>query len=168
MAALAAFAAISAFSSILGGIMQNKAANTEAGNIQQQAQIALQESRQAAAQRAYDVTKFQSEQAHKFASSGITLEGSPAMVLEETRRLGQQEVDSLTRSGNAKYNLLMLQSQQTKNAGRAALIGAFAKAGQSALGAYTMGKSVGVYGNTPTTLNTAQEVSPFASSQGLA
>lgn len=155
MAALAAFAAISAFSALLGGFAQRSAANVEANSIQDQAQISLRESRQAAAQRAYDVTKFQSEQAHKYASSGITLEGSPALVLEETRRLGQQEVDALTRSGNAKYNLMMTQARQTKNAGRAALIGAFAKAGQSGLSAYTMGKSVGVYGNTPTTLNAA-------------
>lgn len=168
MAAMAAFAAISAFSSILGGIMQNTQASNEADRIKQQAQIALAESRQAAAQRAYDVTKFQSEQAHKFASSGITLEGSPAIVLEETRRLGQQEVDALTRSGNAKYNLMMIQAGQTKNAGRNALIGAFVKAGRSALNSYTMGKSVGVYGNASETLQAGSPVSPFAASQGLA
>lgn len=165
MAAMAALAAVSAFSALLGGFAQNSAANTEANSIQSQAQIALQESRQAAAQRAYDVTKFQSEQAHTYASSGITLEGSPALVLEETRRLGQQEVDALTRSGNAKYNLMMTQAQQTRNAGRAALIGAFAKTGQSALSAYTMGRSVGLYGNAPVSLN-ATPLDPVAIPNG--
>ena len=163
---MGAMAVMQAVSAIKGGMDMYSASKSEAGLQRQQANIALQESQFAAQQKARSVTSFQAEQSNLYANSGITLEGSPAMVLEETRRLGQQEVDALWKSGYARHNMMMAQARQTQNVGRNALIGGFIKAGGSAANAYLMGKGIGVYGNAPTTLNPTTPINPVASYNG--
>lgn len=88
-----------------------------------QAQAALEDAQNAATQKAGDVRRAHGRQAIAYASSGVTLEGSPLLVLNETLRLGQQEVDALMKRGTAQANLYNQAAFQTRNEGRAALLG---------------------------------------------
>jgi hypothetical protein len=88
-----------------------------------QAQAALEDAQNAATQKATEVRQAHAHQAVAYASSGVTLEGSPLLVLNETLRLGQQEVDALMKRGTAQANLYNQAAFQTRNEGRAALLG---------------------------------------------
>lgn len=119
--------AVSAGSSIMGGISANKAAKQEAGFLQEQGRIAQQEADREAALHAEDVRKFQRNQAVAFTKNGVSLAGSPLLVLDETTSKGQEEVDSIVRSGAAERTLYNQRGVMAKNQGRAALIGGFAQ-----------------------------------------
>lgn len=76
----------------------------------EQAGIALQESGVEAQQKARQVNTFQQHQASGYNNSGVMLQGSPMLVMEYTRQQGQQEVDAITRMGQAQADLLNRQS----------------------------------------------------------
>lgn len=131
-----AMAAIGAASSVASGIASNSAAKRESSMIAQQSAIAMSEARRAAGQRAEDVQSFMSTQARGYLNSGVTLEGSPLLVMEETRRRGQAEVDAIMRSGRAQSSLMKQRADQMRTSGRNALFGSLFKAGASFAGSY--------------------------------
>jgi hypothetical protein len=53
----------------------------------------------------------------------VTLEGSPLLVLEETRRLGQEEVDAIQKRGQAQRDLQMLKNNMLRRSGRNSMFG---------------------------------------------
>lgn len=68
-----------------------------------------------------------------FLKSGVTLEGSPLLVLEETRREGAEEVAAIRAGGESRAKTLRAQ-------GRSALIGGFLSgAGDIAAGGQKLG-----------------------------
>lgn len=154
MGPLAVMAIIQAGATIIKGFQARSAANSEADRLREQANIALQESRRDAEQQAREITSFQSSQAHTYASSGITLEGSPVVVLEQTRKLGQQQVDAVIRRGMAQSNLINQQADAQRKAGRNALIGAFVSAAAGGANTYMKGQSIGTFGNQQVALQT--------------
>lgn len=160
---MAAMAAISALSSIMGGFSANRAYNTEANWTERQAGQALFEGQQSAQLKAEEVRSFQADQAVGYLSSGVTLEGSPALVLEQTRRRGQMEVDSIIRAANSRYGVMMAQAGQYRRAGRNALIGGFGNAASNAATTYIKGKGIGLFGGTPTTSATFNGPAPVPS-----
>jgi hypothetical protein len=147
-------AGLSAASSIAGGIASNSAAKREASMMAQQSAIAMSEARRTAGQRAEDVQSFMSTQARGYSNSGVTLDGTPLLVLEETRRRGQAEVDAIMRSGRAQSSLIRQRAAQTRTSGRNALLGSFLKAGATMAG--------GVYKNQAVSLNPYGTTSPIA------
>ena len=120
--------AVSVAGSIYGGMAADSAAKREATAQREQGAIALQESRVNASNEAFNQTQAVQRQRLAFLSNGVTLEGSPAMVLEESRKYGQQQVDSILRQGVARYDLAGKEATITTNRGRAALIGGYAQA----------------------------------------
>ena len=84
----------------------------------------------------------------RYAKSGVTLEGSPVLVLAETRRLGQEEVAAIERRGRAQALLLRQRAEQTRKAGRSAMLGGIFNAASGAAGTYMFGKKIGMFGNT--------------------
>lgn len=112
--------------SVLSGQEQQQAARGEAGLLGRQADIAFEESLREAARVDRQVKSFREQQALEFASSGGLLAGSPLGVLEETRRLGQMEVDAIRRRGEALSGLLGAESLQMLRRGSAASFGGFA------------------------------------------
>lgn len=157
----AAASAIQAISQVGQGFAQQGAASDEAALLQRQSDIALDEARVAAEARARDVRAFAGEQASQYLGSGVTLEGSPALILAETRRLGQQEVDALKRRGESQAGLLRTQAARTKAAGRQALLGAFTGAALGGLQNYIQSKS------TFSPLATNQTSQPIGSASPL-
>jgi len=59
-------------------------------------------------------------------SSGVELEGSPLLALEETLRIGEQDLDAIQKTGKGQER-----AQRTK--GRGALFGSLFKAGTTLL-----------------------------------
>jgi len=148
--ALIAAAVVSAGASVAGGISADKASKKEANLLNDQAALAQSEAQAEAKRRANEVRKFHRKQALAFTKNGVTLEGSPLLVLDETLREGQEEVDAIVRQGTAQAKYYRESAAQARNKGRAALIGGIGSAASSAIGAYGIGKSAGMFnaGNT--------------------
>lgn len=108
---------------VAGGMAANSAAKTEAGLMDQQAALGREESITSAENLARDRRQFLNAQKLAFLKNGVSLEGSPLLVLEDTRAYAQREVDATIKRGQAQYNLTRAQAQLTRNKGRAALIG---------------------------------------------
>lgn len=98
--------------------------NQEAALYEQQAQIAQDEAAQTAEAKAREGQRAMQDQANQYNASGVLLEGSPLAVLDETRRLAQQEVDAIMRRGSAQSALYRRQGALIRNKGRADILGA--------------------------------------------
>lgn len=61
-----------------------------------------------------------------YLASGVTLEGSPLLKLEETRRLGAENIEEIQKSGGASSEATLsegrLQAKSLKSSGRSSLI----------------------------------------------
>ena len=129
--------AAAAIGSVVGGIQQSNAASDQAKiaeRNQQQAQEAAKQSRIEAGERAdisrRDTQRLKSKQLVGFLSSGVRLEGTPLDVLAETERLGEEDVQSILRGGEARASEFGaqaanfgLQGDIARTKGRGALIG---------------------------------------------
>lgn len=152
--ALATAAIISAGASIAGGISADRSAKREAGALNDQAALAESESLAEAKRRATEVRQFQRRQKLAFLKNGVTLEGSPLLVLDETLASGQEEVDAIMRRGSSQAKLYREHAAITRNRGRAALIGGIGQAAGTTLMAY----GAGVFKGAPNP-NTATDFS---------
>lgn len=109
------------FATLQSGRSAAKAYAQEARMTELQGQIAGEEARRDAAKKKREVGLFREMQASKYNSSGVLLQGSPLLVLEETRQLGLEEVDAILKRGDSMVNLYQMKSQQLRNQGRAAM-----------------------------------------------
>ncbi len=119
---------ISAVSSIVGGLQgQSEGDNQAALAISQASQRGTESVR--AAEREAKFTQDEAlatERKQKLAylSSGVTLEGSPLLVMEETRQKGQDNFNEIIRAGQAEKTAAELEGRvlasQAKSKGREA------------------------------------------------
>lgn len=151
--ALLAVGGIAALMQVLGGVSANKAAKAEAQAQEDQIQYVQEDTSNEARQKAREVTKFREEQAVAYNKSGVTLAGSPLLVLDETRRLGQEEIDAIQRRGQNMQELYKQKAKQTKSAGRSALLGSLAGAALGGASLFLLGKKIGLFGNTSSPAN---------------
>ena len=129
MPVLTVLTLVSAAGSIYSGFAGKSAYDAE-GNLQrQQADIAASEAQINAKNEAFNQTQAVQNQRLAFLANGVTLEGSPALVLEESKKYGQSQVDAILRQGAAKKALSDAEATITQNKGRAALIGGILQAG---------------------------------------
>lgn len=105
------------------GYSSMQASNREAKLQKEQANIAAQEAQSNAEVEAYNQRQALNKQKLAFIKSGVSLEGSPLDVLENTRSWGQKSVDAILKSGASQYNLGMQRAANTQASGRAAMIG---------------------------------------------
>lgn len=140
--------ALSVGGGIVAGQQQKKAASQNASLQEQQASLALDEAQTNAGIVADDRRNILKRQALAYTKSGVALEGSPLLVLENTRSKSQQEVDSIVKSGAAQYKLGMANASTTRAAGRAALTSSYiAGIGQIGSTALSM-KSAGLFNSS--------------------
>jgi 3-deoxy-D-arabino-heptulosonate 7-phosphate (DAHP) synthase len=116
---------------IFGGIQANQAYSAEAGALKAQSNEAIKQAELEAASKADQVRQYAANQQEDYSSSGVTLAGTPAQVIADTHRKGQQEVDAIARRGAFQAQLLRTQANQVKSAGRNAILGGLFKAGTS-------------------------------------
>ncbi len=136
-----AMSAIQALSTVGQGFAQNSQASADAAAQQRQADLVLQQTQAEMNQKARDVKRFAADQEVQYAGSGVTLEGSPALVIAETRRLGQQEIDAMKKRGQYQAQLMRTNAMRTKAAGRQALLGSITGAAMGGLQNYLQAKT---------------------------
>lgn len=120
-------AALSLIFNVGQGIAANDAAQKEAQAQKDQAAAQLEEGKVVAKQKGIEGEQFKSQQALAYLASGVSLEGSPLAILQETQYKTQLATDSiLTRAQNA-YDLGMTKADNLQKSGTAALFGGAAK-----------------------------------------
>lgn len=105
------------------GVSQYASARNEANALEAQSQLVEAEAEAEARRKERQIRSFRDAQAARFNKSGVMLEGTPLLVLQETINLGREEVDAVLARGNAQANLVRTQAGRTRSAGRNALIG---------------------------------------------
>ena len=145
-AALIIASIASATSSVVSGIQQKRAAENEAELVEQQGRLAQEEADLNAIRQSTENRRFRKKQKLAFLSSGVSLEGSPLLLLEETRVESATEVAAIRRKGIAQRNLALARAQLLRNQGRAAFIGGIVGGvGSLASGAFA-GAEAGLFG----------------------
>mgnify|MGYP000665034711 CR=1 FL=1 len=107
-----------------GIMMQQRAIQDEMAFAEKQASLTMEEGMRDAKKKAEDVISFREEQANQYNGSGVLLEGSPMLVLEETRRRGQEEVDAIAKRATASADFIRRRAAISANSARASLLGA--------------------------------------------
>lgn len=129
-ALIAAAAVASAGASIYGGIEGKKAGDQQAALALAQANAAAAETKRVtdktAANTAKEAKQYEDQQKLAYLKSGVTLEGSPLLVMEETRRLGADNVAEVKAAGAAQASAQLAEGRTTaqtaKAAGRQAMV----------------------------------------------
>lgn len=134
--------AVSAGASVLGGVSAYRESKKEASALEEQGLLEQQESLREAQLHADDVRRFHRTQAVAFTKNGVSLAGSPLLVLDDTVSRGQEEVDSIARSGDAARRLRNQQASKTRNQGRASLIGSIGQAAGTVVSGMSATKSL--------------------------
>lgn len=119
---------VSAGSTVAAGRAQQEAFDREAALQEEQGRIARREAGIEAERTATERRKFLARQKLAFIKNGVSLEGSPLLVLEETRSESQKEVDAIIKSGNAQQRLFFRKAAISRSKGRAAILGSVGKA----------------------------------------
>lgn len=141
MSVIGVLAASAVVSQLYAGYSANKSARREAGAMETQGAL-IQEEQDAEARRyAEDVRKFRSKQKLAFLANGVTLQGTPGLVMEETSRQGQEEVNAISRRGKAYSSLYYQKADIMRNEGRAGLIGGIGNALSSGAWMYSAAQS---------------------------
>ncbi len=125
--------ALNAAGSIASGIGQRNAAR-ENEKIQEQNQIlALQATSDKLRERRRRIGKDFAKQKTQFLSSGVELEGSPLLVLEETIELGEQDLTAIRIAGGVQSETARLKGKAARTAGETALFSSLLTAGNTLL-----------------------------------
>lgn len=109
------------------GQAQYGASMEEGALLREQAGLASDQAEAYAIQREREVRRFAETQAVTYNQNGVLLDGSPLAVVEETRRLGGQEVNAIRTAGQYQFRELMLEADQVERGGLQSLLGAQAR-----------------------------------------
>lgn len=145
---------LSAVSSIVGGMQQNAAAQQQANYAQAQGILQAEESvRQSAAQAQQEADAADDarrKQKLAYLKSGVSLEGSPLLMMEETRLRGERNVNEITTAGGyasaAAIQEGRTRAQNYKASGRQAFMSGLGKglgSASSFAGGFSGGSSGG-------------------------
>ncbi len=148
--------AVNAVGQIFGGLSAQQAADDEARALAEQAALARQEALEEAERLDKEYTRFLARQSLMYLKGGVTLAGSPLLVLTETREERDERVQAQIDRANALYRSGMSASRRASRQGRDALIGGVLGAATSTASMYLAGRSAGVFG--------AQQTAPAPSS----
>lgn len=133
--------------SMVSGFSQLSASRQEAAQYDRQAKLREAEGLRDAEQRAEEVASFQARQGRQYLASGVTLEGTPALVMERTRQKGQEEVRAMQEQANAEAALMRLRGLQARKGGRDAMFGSLINSVSPHLNAYFAMQRYGILGD---------------------
>lgn len=108
---------------IYSGIQAQKAADSEASYMRQQVQLQNLEADEEAKRIEREGKSFKKRQKMLFLKSGVALEGSPLLILEETEQETRRQVSAIRKRGIAQFRLGMQRAANLQKKGRAQLIG---------------------------------------------
>lgn len=144
-AILAAAAVATLATSVAGGIAADKASKKEANLLMDQSRLAQEEALADAKRQADEGRQFIKNQKLAFLKNGVTLAGSPLLVLEETTRIKQEEVNATVRRGNAQSRFYAAQADIARRGGRASLISGIGGGVASAGSMFASGANQGLF-----------------------
>lgn len=136
--------ALSVAGTLYSGYQQKQAADVQAYNAEQSSIFAANEAGRVAAKQAAG-EKEAAEAAEKrqklaYLKSGVTLEGSPLLIMEETRLKGEENVNEILMGGAAASTSRLTEGRVAASSlqaqGRSAFTGSLFKAAGSAAGGY--------------------------------
>ncbi len=130
---------------IFGGLAADKAAKDEAHAIEREAFLARQETLEEAKRLDEEHQRFLARQSVMFLKGGVTLSGSPLLVLELTREEKDKQIRALKNRADALYNLGRRRASRVSSAGRAKLIGGFLGAATSGTGMFAQARGAGIF-----------------------
>ena len=114
--------AIAAAGSLYAGYSGYESSKKEASLQKAQGEEATREASVNAANEAYNQTQMVEKQRLAFLANGVSLEGSPSMVLASSKAYGQQQVNEILRQGQARAGLAYGEAAITQQKGTAALL----------------------------------------------
>lgn len=143
---LSGLSAVSAVSSIVGGFQSKKEGDNQAAIALSQAAAQGAEAERTAAREAKltqeDALKTERKQKLAYMASGVTLEGSPLLVMEETRQKGLENVDEILKAGKASSEAALaegrVRANSAKSAGRQSFVSGLTGAAGTGLNAYSV------------------------------
>lgn len=138
--------ATTAVGTVVSGIQQRKAADAEADLIREQGRLTAQESREEAARIEKENRKFIARQKLAFLKNGVSLTGSPLLILSESTEESEKQVESVKDRGVAQQTLAQRRAKITEDRGRAALTGSVFRAGSTAFSQGVSAKNAGFFG----------------------
>ena len=111
--------------SVMKGIQQKKAGDAEAKDIRRQAALAQEETNREAGRVKDERRKFLAKQGLAFVKGGVSLQGSPLLVLEETEIESAKEVAALKAQGASQFKFGVDKAERAKKTGRAKMFSSF-------------------------------------------
>ena len=142
---------ISAGGSIIGGIQARGVAEQQASDTraeaQRQAGLRQEEREQQARLEARENIQLEKRQKLAFLKGGVSLAGSPLLLLAETRRVGGENIEAILKTGRTEATSLLtqgaFQARGLKATGRQALIGGLTKGISTGLTGFSKFKEAG-------------------------
>jgi hypothetical protein len=113
---------------ILEGVFGMSAADAQAGALKSQLSLMRLESEADIARYAEEAKGLKAEQSVRYLKSGVTLEGSPLDILDETVRVSAENISAMRAKTTADILSAKSKISAIRGQGRAALVGGFAKA----------------------------------------
>lgn len=128
--------------SILSGVQQQQAASEQASIAREQASLEAAEAGRIAGKQAFQMEQeaddVRRRQKLAFLKSGVSLEGSPLLIMEETRQKGLENVQEIIKAGGASGASALtegrIRAQNFKSAGRQSLIKGLVQGGRTTTG----------------------------------
>jgi hypothetical protein len=136
-----AFAGASAGLDIIGGLFGYLASQEMAAATESRGRLLRMEAEADAVRYQEQAENFKASQALAYLKSGVTLEGSPLDVLDETARVTAENLSAIRARGAAQQQEYMSEATLTRGRGRAALLGGITGAAKTAaLAGYSASK----------------------------
>lgn len=110
------------------GIFGMSAADARADSLRSQLSLIRAESEADIVRYADKARGLKAEQSVKYLKSGVTLEGSPLEILDETVRVSSENISAMRAKTTADILTAKSQISAIRGQGRAALVGGFSKA----------------------------------------
>ena len=124
------------------GYQAKKAGNAEARGIREQALLQQEETLREAGRVRNERRKFLAKQSLAFVKGGVSLEGSPLLILEETAIESAKEVAALKAQGASQLKFGVDRAERAKKAGRAKMFNYFGEAITPAKAGYKATKAL--------------------------
>lgn len=122
---------------------------------EEQAKIAEQEAISEAARKKKEFERFNAQQKLLYFSRGVSMGGSPNMVIDQNIVDQNQEIRAILSAGANQSRYFSMKGSIAKAEGRAKLIGGIFSGVTQAVGTYAYGKSMGYFNKTPKTTPTS-------------
>jgi hypothetical protein len=126
---------------IYQGVVSQRIAENQAQSMRDQISLVRAESEADIARYAEQAKDFKAKQKLAYLKSGVQLSGSPLDILDETVRVGSENINAMRAKAEAKVSGIRAGASEMEAKGRAALIAGFGNATKTMISQY--GKMAG-------------------------